>query len=147
VVLAAAIFPYIIVLNAISKFNNLGRPRQIIVIGSIHVIVFLATFVILVPSYGTLGAGYAILIASTASAVTSIIWSDRGPVNRYIITSLVSIVFGLVAGYAVRLVFGSSVHPFIVVLLSVSVVVIVIFGLRNTSPNEIRLMARGLLRQ
>jgi O-antigen/teichoic acid export membrane protein len=146
VVLAAAIFPYIIVLNAISKFNNLGRPRQIIVIGSIHVIVFLATFVILVPSYGTLGAGYSILIASTASAVTSIIWSDRGPVNRYIITSLVSIVFGLVAGYAVRLVSSSSVHPFIVVLLSVSVVVIVIFGLRNTSPNEIRLMARGLLR-
>jgi hypothetical protein len=106
----------------------------------------LVTFGLLVPTYGTLGAGYSILIASIASAVTSIIWSDRGPVNRYIITSLVSIVFGLVAGYAVRFVFGSSVHPFIVVLLSVSVVAIVIFGLRNTSPNEIRLMARGLLR-
>ena len=68
VVLAAAIFPYTIVINAISKFNNLGKPRQIIVIGSIHVIVFLATFVLLVPLYGTLGAGYSILIASIASA-------------------------------------------------------------------------------
>jgi O-antigen/teichoic acid export membrane protein len=146
VVLAAAIFPYTIVLNAISKFNNLGKPRQIIVIGSIHVIVFLATFVFLVPSYGTLGAAYSILIASIASAVTSIIWSDKGPVHRYIFTSLVSIVAGVAAGYLVRVMFSTSVHPFIAVLFSVSVVAIVIFGLRNTSPNEILSMARGLLR-
>jgi hypothetical protein len=102
---------YVSAANAISKFNNLGKPRQIIVIGSIHVIVFLVAFVLLVPTYGT-----------------------------------VSIVSGLAAGYAVRLIFGSSVHPFIVVLFSVSVVAIVIFVLRNTSPNEILLMARGLLR-
>jgi O-antigen/teichoic acid export membrane protein len=146
VVLAAAIFPYTIVVNAISKFNNLGKPRQIIVIGSIHVIVFLATFILLVPSYGTLGAAFSILIASIASAVASIIWSDRRPVQRYIFTSLVSIVSGLAAGYAVRLVLGSSVHPFIAVLFSVAVVVIVIFGLKNTSPKELLLMARGLLR-
>ena len=107
---------------------------------------FLATFVLLVPPYGTLGAGYSILIASIASAIASIIWSDRGPVQRYIFTSLVSIVSGLAAGYAVRLILGSSVHPFVAVLLSVAVVAIVIFGLKNTSPNEILLLARGLLR-
>jgi O-antigen/teichoic acid export membrane protein len=146
VLLAAAIFPYTIVVNAISKFNNLGKPVQIIVIGSILVIVFLSTFVLLVPTYGILGAGYSILIASIASAVTSIIWSDRGPVHRYIFTSLASIISGLAAGYAFKLIFGSSVHPFILVLFSVSVVAIVIFGLRNTSLNEILMMARGLLR-
>jgi hypothetical protein len=111
------------------------------------VIVFLATFILLVPPYGTLGAGYSILIASIASAVTSIIWSDRGPVHRYVFTSLVSIVSGLAAGYAVKLIFGSSVHPFIVVVFSISVVAVVIFGLKNTSPNEISLMVRGLLRR
>jgi hypothetical protein len=58
----------------------------------------------------------------------------------------VSIVFELATGYAVRLVFGSSVHPFIVVVFSVSVVAIVILGLKNTSLNEILLMARALLR-
>jgi O-antigen/teichoic acid export membrane protein len=146
VVLAAAIFPYTIVVNAISKFNNLGKPRQIIVIGSIHVILFLATFILLVPSYGTLGAAFSILIATIASAVASIIWSDRRLVQKYIFTSLVSIVSGLAAGYAVRLVLGSSVHPFIGVLFSVAVVAIVIFGLKNTSPKELLLMARGLLR-
>jgi O-antigen/teichoic acid export membrane protein len=145
VVLAAAIFPYTIVVNAISKFNNLGKPRQIIVIGSIHVIVFLATFILLVPSYGTLGAAFSILISSISSAVASIIWLGRRPVQRYIFTSLVSIVSGLAAGYAVRLVLG-SVHPFIGVLFSVAVVAIVIFGLKNTSPKELLLMARGLLR-
>jgi O-antigen/teichoic acid export membrane protein len=146
VVLAAAIFPYTIVVNAISKFNNLGKPRQIIVIGSILVIVFLATFILLVPSYGTLGAAFSILIASIASAVASIIWSDRRPVQRYIFTSLVSIVSGLAAGYAIRLVLSSSLHPFIAVLFSVAVVAIVIFGLKNTSPKELLLMARGLRR-
>ncbi len=61
-------------------------------------------------------------------------------------TSIVSIVFGLANGYAVRLVFGSSVSPFIVVVFSVSVVAIVILGLKNTSLNEILLKASGLLR-
>jgi hypothetical protein len=101
---------------------------------------------LLVPSYGTLGAAFSILIASIASAVASIIWSDRGPVRRYIFTSLLSIVTGIAAGYAVRLILGSSVHPFIAVLFSIAVVAIVIFGLKNTSPNEILVMARGLLR-
>ena len=110
VVLAAAIFPYTIVVNAISKFNNLGKPRQIIVIGSIHVIVFLAAFVLLVPTYGTLGAGYSILIASIASAVTSIIWSDWWD-TVHIHISCVDCIWNS-AGYAVRLIFGSSVHPF-----------------------------------
>jgi hypothetical protein len=58
----------------------------------------------------------------------------------------VSIVYGLATGYAVRLVFGSSVHPFIVMVFSVSVVPIVILGLKDTSLNEILLMAGCLLR-
>ena len=145
-VLSAAIFPYTIVINAISKFNNLGKPKQIIAIGSIHVIVFLSTFVLIVPSYGTLGAGFSILIASVASAFASIIWSYKGPVLKYIFTSLVSIIAGVAAGYAVRLILGSSVHPFVTVLFSVAIVAIVIFGLKNTSANELLLIARGLLR-
>lgn len=146
VVLSAAIFPYTIVINAISKFNNLGKPKQIIVIGSIHVIVFLSTFVLLVPSYGTLGAGFSILIASIASALSSIIWSDKGLMLKYIFTALVSIISGLAAGYGIRWILGSSVHPFVAVLFSIVVVAIVIFGLKNTSANELLLIARALLR-
>ena len=99
-----------------------------------------------VPIYGTLRAGCSILIASIACAVASIIWSEKGPVNRYIFTSLLSIVSGLAVDYAIWLIFGSSIHPFILEVISVSVVTIVISGLRNTSPNEILLMATGPLR-
>jgi hypothetical protein len=49
----------------------------------------------------------------------------------------VSIAYSLAAGSVVRLIFGSSVHPFSAVLISISVVAIVIFCFKDTSPNEI----------
>jgi O-antigen/teichoic acid export membrane protein len=143
VVLSAAIFPYTIVINAISKFNNLGQSRRIIAIGSILVIVFLSSFVLLVPSYGTLGAGISILIASVASALPSVIWSERGLILNYILVSLASITSGLVAGYGIR--FGSSLHPSVVALISIAVVIIVLFSLKNTSVKELLLMAKGIV--
>jgi O-antigen/teichoic acid export membrane protein len=134
-ILSAGIFPYIIVINAISKFNNLGRPRIIIIIGSIHVISFLLTFSLLVPQYGIIGAAVSIIISSIASAVPSIIWSEREVLSKFITKSLVSIMAGLVVGYSL-LIFG-SIHQGIVVLASVIVVMLSIFGLRNTSPAEL----------
>src|SRR5919198_4112781 len=73
-VLSAAIFPYIIVTNAISKFNNLIKPKKIIAIGYVQLLAFLFSFLFLVPQYGTLGAALAILIACTASALASMIF-------------------------------------------------------------------------
>ncbi len=144
VVLAAAIFPYTIVINAISKFNNLGKPRQIIAIGSIHVIAFLSSFVLLVPFYGTLGAGTSILIASVVSALPSVIWLGKEQILRYVFGSLASIISGLAVGYGVKLIFGSSLPPSVVVLVSIAVVIIVIFSLKNTSVNELLVIAKGI---
>jgi O-antigen/teichoic acid export membrane protein len=146
VVLSASIFPYTIVINAISKFNNLGKPKQIITIGSILVAVFLFSFVLLVPPYGVLGAGVSILIASVASALPSIIWSERGLMLKYILASLASIVCGLATGYGMRLIFGSSLPPYITVLFSIATVITVIFGLKNTSANELLLIAKGIIK-
>jgi O-antigen/teichoic acid export membrane protein len=145
VVLSAAIFPYTIVINAISKYNNLGKPKQIIAIGSIHVVVFLSSFVLLVPFYGTLGAGISILIASLSSALPSIIWSEKGPMLKYIFASLVSIISGLAAGYGIRWILGSSLPPPVAVLFSVAVAIIVIFGLKNTSTRELVSIAKGVV--
>lgn len=143
IVLSAGIFPYTIVVNAISKFNNLGKPRQIIAIGTIHVAVFLSAFVVLVPQYGIVGAAFSILLASIASALPSVIWSESR-LSRYISRSLVSIIAGILAGYSVNWVFG-SLHPSISVLVSILVVMLFIFGLRNTTIAELHLIAKGAI--
>ena len=54
-VLSMGILPAAIVMNAISKFNNSGEQRKIIAIGVVQITGFLASFVVLVPYYGTLG--------------------------------------------------------------------------------------------
>jgi O-antigen/teichoic acid export membrane protein len=144
VVLSAGIFPYTILINAISKFNNIGKPKQIIAIGSIHLIVFLGTFALLVPSYGTLGAAFSVLISSTVSAVSSLVWSEKGLLLRYTLRSLVSIFVGLATGYAIQSLFGFTLNPIIPILASLAVVLLLIFSLKNTSPLEIARIAKGL---
>ena len=57
-VLAVSILPSSITMNAISKFNNLDKPKKIISIGSIEILTFLLAFFFLVPHYGTLGAAF-----------------------------------------------------------------------------------------
>lgn len=143
-VLSAGIFPSIIVVNTISKFNNLGNPKKIITIGSIHVTAFLISFLLLVPEYGILGAAFSILIASVASASPSIIWSERRLLSKYITRSVISIVCGLAVAYILLWAFG-SIHPAIVISLSVIVVISSVFCLRTTSPAELIQMAKGLI--
>lgn len=144
VVLSAAIFPYTILINAISKFNNIGKPKQIIAIGSIHLIVFLGTFALLVPPYGTLGAAFSVLISSIVSAVPSLIWSEKGLLLRYTLRSLISIFAGLATGYAIQSLFGFTINPVIPILASLAVVILSIFSLKNTTPLEIARIAKGL---
>ena len=144
-VLSAAIFPYIIVTNAISKFNNLGKSKQIIAVGSIQLVAFLLPFLILVPYDGTLGAAFSILIACISSALASILWSDRILV-KYVIRCFLPVVTGLASGYLLKLLFV-SVNPTITIPLAVAVTLATIFGLKNTSANEIVVIAKGIMRQ
>jgi O-antigen/teichoic acid export membrane protein len=143
-ILSAAIFPHTIIINAISKFNNLGKPKQIVAVGSIHLLVFLLSFTLLVPSHGTLGAGISILVASIASALPSIIWTKEGLMLRYIFNSIVATVSGLMAGYGIGWIFGPSLTPSVAVLSSVAVVIIVIFVFKNTSASELLMIAKGV---
>src|SRR5215213_5794126 len=51
-VLSMGILQTAVAMNAISKFNNLGQERKIIVIGVIQTAAFLVSFLVLVPYYG-----------------------------------------------------------------------------------------------
>lgn len=141
-VLSICILPSSITMNAISKFNNLDNSRKLISIGSTEILTFLMSFFLLVPHYGTLGAAFSTLIAFASSSVLSMIWSERASM-RYIATSCVAISAGVVSGYVI----GSIVvvHPLEVILTSIGVTLMVMFALKNTSPNEIRQLVKGMI--
>jgi O-antigen/teichoic acid export membrane protein len=144
-VLSAAIFPYIIVTNAISKFNNLSKPKKIIAIGSVQLLSFLLSFLFLVPQYGTLGAALSILVACTASALASIVWSER-LLLKQVTRCFLPLVCGLVSGYLLKLLFV-SINPAITISLAVAVTLVTIFGLKITSAKEIVVIAKAIMRQ
>ena len=144
VVLAVAIFPYILVTNAISSFNSTGRLKQITVIGLFQILSFLIAFFYLVPNYGTFGAAISILIAYAASSVPSLIWSSAtiNFLSRYILP----ILSGILAGYLLRIFFISN-NPLAIILISVMISLDVSFSLKNTSTTEIILMGKRMMRK
>jgi O-antigen/teichoic acid export membrane protein len=132
--LSIAILPTAIVMNAISKFYNLGKQRKIIAIGLVQIAGFLTSFVVLVPYYGSLGAAYSILIAYAASAAYSLCWFEWAE-RRHIATTIVAIVLGCAAAYAINLMLH---HSLTAVATSVIITSIILLALKTTSISEIR---------
>jgi len=146
IVLSIAILPFAIMINAISKFNFKDDPKKLILVGSAQLLTFLITFYFLVPSYGTLGAAYSILLAFVASAIPSIVWSDRILI-RYIINTCIAISVGCIAGFGISSVIGGGIFIQIASLLSsVIVTFAVILALRNTSRNEITQLVKAFIK-
>jgi O-antigen/teichoic acid export membrane protein len=139
-VLSMGILPAAIAMNAISKFNYSSQGRKIIAIGVLQTVGFIASFYMLVPHYGTLGAAYSILIAYTASAVFATSMFE-GAQRRYVANSVFAIIIGYVSGYAINLMVGHSLPAIIFSILATSVVLI---ALRNTSISELRQLIRSM---
>jgi len=145
-VLAVAIIPYVIVINAISKFNNLGNIRKIISLGSIQLVVFLLSFFSLTPYYGTVGSALAILMASVAAAIPALVWSER-LLLRYVFLSCIALVVGLATGYMVTFFTQSNINPAIPIASAIAATMSMILLLKVTSANEISLMVTGIMKK
>jgi O-antigen/teichoic acid export membrane protein len=139
-VLSIAILPTAIMMNAVSKFNNSGEQRKIIAIGLIQVAVFLISFVVLVPYYASLGAAYAILITYVASAAYALCWFKWAE-RRYIANSIVAIVLGCAAGYAIDLILDQSLAA---IVTSVLITSVILLALKNTSISEMRQLVKTI---
>jgi O-antigen/teichoic acid export membrane protein len=139
-VLSIAILPTAIMMNAVSKFNNSGEQRKIIAIGLIQIAVFLISFVVLVPYYGSLGAAYAILITYVASAAYALCWFKWAE-RRYIANSIVAIVLGCAAGYAIDLILDQSLAA---IVTSVLITSVILLALKNTSISEMRQLVKTI---
>jgi O-antigen/teichoic acid export membrane protein len=145
-VLAVAIVPYVIVVNAISKFNNLGNARKIISLGSIQLVVFLLSFFSLTPYYGTMGSALAILLASVAAAIPAMVWSER-LLLTYVFRSCISLTIGLVTGYIVNLIAQSNISPAISIASAIAATMSMILLLKVTSVNEISVTVADLMKK
>jgi len=144
-VLSASILPSAITINTVSKFNNLNKPRKLILIGSVEILTFLVSFVFLVPTYGTLGAAFSTLIAFASSAFVSLIWSER-VVMRYIAICIIGILAGSAAGRFVGFVtVAGDRYPFAQILLSIAVTLTIIIALKNTSIIEIGDLVKAIV--
>ena len=145
VVLSIAVLPFSIMINAISKFNFKDDPKKLILVGSAQLLTFLITFYFLVPTYGTLGAAFSILIAFVASSIPSIVWSDRLLI-RHIINTCIAILVGWIVGFGISSINGGSyVIQIASVLSSVTITFAIILALRNTSRDELTQIIKAFL--
>ena len=134
-ILSLGILPSAIAANAISKFNNLEKSKELILIGFVQLAAFFVSFYALVPQYGIVGAAYAMTIAFVCSAIPSTIFSGKRTV-RYIAVSLIAIVAAWAGGYLTSAILGM--HPSVSVIVAVAISFAIIFKLKNTSVGEIR---------
>jgi O-antigen/teichoic acid export membrane protein len=139
-VLSIAILPIAIVMNAISKFNNVGELKKIIAIGLIQVAGFMASFVFLVPYYGSLGAAYSILIAYAASAAYALCWFEREE-RMYVANSIIAVVIGCAAGLAINLILD---HIIAAVTISIITTFVILLASKNTSISGMRQLIQAM---
>jgi O-antigen/teichoic acid export membrane protein len=144
-VLAFGILPFAIVENAISKFNYLGQLKKLLSVGLTELLVFIASFLLLVPYYGSLGGALAIVASFVASGALSIYWLERELI-KYIANSCIAIAAGWAAGLLFASFSSSSwnmINQLVVIFISISVSSVVIMGLKSTSIAEIKYLIKA----
>ena len=83
--LSFSILPYCIVVNTISKLNNLGKSKKLVLLGAVEVSTFLLAFYFLVPHYGTLGASISYTgCLHSEHPSPSLMWSQRTLIKHII---------------------------------------------------------------
>ena len=146
-VLAMGILPSSITVNVITTLNNSGQSKKLIFIGMIQMSTFLLSFFFLVNSFGTLGAAISVVLAFTASAILSIIWSGQSSL-RYTAASCLSVLTGTIIGYSINLIAVNYVHHlFLATSFSVIISIITIFITKSLSLAEIRQLVRDVLQR
>jgi len=134
-VLATSIIPQVILANSVARFNNLGKTRELFIVGLIHVVVLITTLILLVPIYGSLGAAFSVLVASVASVLPALIWSDRKQM-KFITISILSIAVGWLTGNAIIAV--QPMHILFAIIISMIVSFLIILATKTLSLSELR---------
>jgi O-antigen/teichoic acid export membrane protein len=142
-VLSMSIIPASITVNMISMLNNLSRFRMLILNGLVQMAVFLVSFFLFVPIYGTLGAAISILIAYLASSLLFLILTDRRS-YRYVIITCFSVFAGFIVGSVTSLIIGDE-QQLLAIIFSIVTSIVIIFSLKNMSISETKSLLKPLI--
>lgn len=144
-VLAMTIIPSSITVNIISKLNNLGKSKMLILTGIVQIVTFFICFFVLVPAYETMGAAISILVAYLSSSLLLIILTNHGS-SRYIISACLSVLAGFIAGYSIGMIIGYE-QQFLIVICSVALSILVILVSQNMTIKEARFLLKAMLQR
>ena len=145
-ILSIAILPFAIATNAISRLNILGKTRELIFIGSLQIIGFIISFVILVPPLQGVGAALSILISYSVSCIPTLFWSER-ILLRYIANTVIAVTIGLGSSFIFKVLLPEgNVNVLATLLTSVIVTLVVIIALKNTSISEVKILLKTVVK-
>ena len=145
-ILSVAILPFAIATNTISRLNILGKWRELLFIGSLQIIGFIVSFILLVPHLQGVGAALSILISYSVSCIPTLFWSER-ILLRYIANTAIAVAAGLSVSSILKILLPEgNVNDFATILTSVLVTLIIIFALKNTSISEVRILLKTVVK-
>jgi O-antigen/teichoic acid export membrane protein len=144
-ILAVGILPFAVATNTISRFNYLGMSKRLLFIGSLQMIGFIVSFILLVPPFKGVGAAISILISYSVSCIPALIWSEK-ILLRYIANTAIAIIAGWGISNIVRLSLPDGIINEITTLLtSIVVTMVIIVALKNTSISEVRRLLKSVV--
>lgn len=147
IILAAAIIPFAIATNSISRFNYLDMPRKLVFVGCLQIIGFIVGFFVLVPLLSTVGAALSILLSYTLSCVPALIWSEK-ILLRYLLNAVIAVLGGVAISEFIEILMPErTISDITLALTSVIVSLIIIFVLKNTSVQEVRTLVKTILKK
>jgi O-antigen/teichoic acid export membrane protein len=145
-ILAVGILPFALATNTISRFNYLGMSRRLLFIGSLQMIGFIVSFILLVPQFNTVGAALSILISYSLSCIPALIWSEK-ILLRYITNTAIAVIAGWGIANIVKFSLPDGIINEITTLLtSIIVTMVIIVALKNTSITEVRTLFQTVLK-
>ena len=144
-ILGVGILPFAVATNTVSRFNYLGMSRRLLFIGSLQMVGFIVSFILLVPPLKVAGAALSILISYSVSCIPALIWSKK-ILLRYIANTVIAIIAGWGISNIVKLLLPDGIINEITTLLtSVVITMVIIIALKNTSISEVRTLLKTVV--
>ena len=144
-VLSISIIPASITVNIISMLNNLGKSKMLILNGIVQMVAFFVGFFVLVPTYGTLGMAFSILIAYLSSSLLLLFLTDHKSF-RYLAMVCLAILVGSFVGSITNMVVGNQ-QQLLVLISSVLTSTILIFASNNMTILETKSLIKSLFQR
>lgn len=143
IILAIGVLPSAVLVNTLSKLNNLNETRKLLGLGGVRLAAFIVPFFILVPMYDILGAAYAILLSVVISVILPLIWFRNMP--KYVGIAVCSIAAAVLLGYGLKMFVLD--HPLLTLPASMVMSLLISLLMKGTSISELKMIASMIQRR